>query len=113
MDDTLGTFPGLNSALPESGPIGDERAGDTEGSDWSVDLDGLLTGVDDSELSLLSSVVASNCSVSFFVASESSVSFFVASELSVSIFPTSESLVSFFVSSESTDSFFVAVASLS
>ena len=41
------------------------RAGDTEEngwsveSDWSVNLDGLLTGVDDSELSLLSSVVAS------------------------------------------------------
>ena len=34
-------------------------AGDTEENDWSVDLDGLLTSVDDSELSLLSSVVAS------------------------------------------------------
>ncbi len=96
-DAIFGAFP------PVKELCGDELFGDRViddwSDDWSDDFDGLLRGVDATELSSLSSFAASECSLSILAVAVSSfaasVSSFVASELSV--FSTSETSVSSFV----------------
>ncbi len=92
-DAIFGAFPPVNELC------GDELFGDKVIDDWSDDFDGLLRGVDATELSSLSSFAASECSLSILAVAVSSfaasISSFVASELSV--LSTSETSVSSFV----------------